>query len=143
VSRPFASAAVLLLLPFALAACRGDGSAVGTLEVDLRVSPTPPTIGETRIVVTVADASGAPVEGVEVEVEGNMLHPGMAPVIERAEEEEDGRYVVPGFPFSMSGDWVLTSRVKRGDEVLHARDHPVRVVGAGAAPAPAADTASP
>lgn len=138
--RRVALAAVILLA----AACRGDGAARDSmLEVSLRVSPTPPTVGEARLVVSIADSGGLAVEGVDVEVEGSMLHPGMVPVFERAEEEGDGRYVVSGFPFSMGGDWVLTTRVRRGEEVLDVRDHPVRVVGRGAAPVLDHDSLSP
>jgi hypothetical protein len=130
----------LVVPPLVLGGCRGEG-AQGTrdLDVNLAIAPTPPTIGEARIVVTLSDRAASSMEeaggeDVRVEIEGNMTHAGMTPVHARATREAPDRWVVAAFPFTMAGDWILTTRVSDGDELLSARDLRVRVVGAGAAP---------
>jgi YtkA-like len=56
--------------------------------------------------VTLLDATGKPVHGAALEIEGHMSHPGMAPVLATAEERRDGVYAVR-FQFPMAGDWIM------------------------------------
>ena len=83
--------------------------------VDVGISPTPPLVGPTRLLISLTDSTGTPVEGAEVQVEGNMTHAGMAPVFGTAQDEGEGMYVVPGFRFTMAGDWILTVRMTLAD----------------------------
>ncbi len=103
-------ALLTLSLPMVLAACRGQSAAAGNVQIDLRISPNPPAVGRSEVIVRLADAGGKSLEGATVEVEGNMTHPGMVPVLARAEEVGGGRYVVRDFAFTMGGDWILTVR---------------------------------
>ena len=98
------------------------------LTVDVGISPTPPLVGPTRLLISLSDSAGAPVEGAEVQVEGNMTHAGMAPVFATAQDEGEGKYVIPGFRFTMAGDWILTVRVTLADGRQGTYEHPTDVV---------------
>ena len=100
---------MMLLAMFSLVGCRGDVDAGDPgLVMDVAFSPTPPAVGPARLIITLRDTSGAPVEGALVVVEGNMSHAGMTPVLDTAEAEGPGAYGVPDFTFTMAGDWFLT-----------------------------------
>jgi len=77
---------------------------------DVRVTwntATTPAVGEPLVAdVTLETADGVPVTGASLEIEGHMSHPGMAPVLAAAEEQEDGTYVVR-FELTMAGDWIV------------------------------------
>jgi hypothetical protein len=99
----------LLFLLHPLSGCRveapqGDPS----LLLELAISPTPPAVGPVRLIVSLQDTLGNPMEGAEVRVEGNMTHAGMVPIHGTAQSLGQGTYVVPDFRFTMAGDWVLT-----------------------------------
>jgi hypothetical protein len=98
------------LLPLLLFfGCRGDiqpGDPGILLEVG--ISPTPPGVGPARLIITLQDTLGVPLEGAEVQVEGNMSHAGMTPVLATAEAQGQGLYAVPDFNFTMAGEWILT-----------------------------------
>ena len=100
-------AAVSLLV---VMGCRGDEPFLGdpSLVLEVGISPTPPGIGPARLIITLHDTTGNPIEGARVRVEGNMSHAGMAPVLDSAIAEGEGRYTVPAFSFTMAGDWILT-----------------------------------
>jgi len=109
-------AVFFLAAPFLVGGCRGapDTGDAG-LVLDLAISPTPPAVGPARLIITLSDSTGAPVDGAEILVEGNMSHAGMVPVLGTAEAEGNGRYSVPEFRFSMAGDWILTTRATLPD----------------------------
>jgi len=89
--------------------CRGEpGTENPGLSLTVHISPTPPTVAPTRIIIILTDSLGAPVDGAEIRVEGNMSHAGMKPVLASAEAEGSGQYSVPDFTFTMAGDWTLT-----------------------------------
>ncbi len=115
-----------------LAGCRGDRP-TDDLPVHVQVSsaPTPPIIGPVRLVLTVTDDDGAPVEASEVRVEGTMTHAGMVPVHETARREGEGRWVVPEFEFTMGGDWILIVEVELPDGRVATREREVTVVSRG------------
>jgi hypothetical protein len=100
----------LLLLPCLIfAGCRGDvppGDPGLLLEV--AISPTPPGVGPARLIITLRDTLGGPLEGAEIQVEGNMSHAGMTPVLDTAVAQGQGVYSVPDFSFTMAGEWFLT-----------------------------------
>jgi len=108
--RRFVSLAILSTL-LALPGCRGSGPGEdSSLGLEIGISPTPPAVGPARLIITLQDTLGNPMDGARVEVEGNMSHAGMAPVFETARAQGNGLYVVPAFRFTMAGDWVLTVR---------------------------------
>jgi len=58
---------------------------------------------------------GEPVSGATVEVQGDMSHAGMQPVIVQAVEGGPGVYDAADFVFTMAGDWFLTATVETAD----------------------------
>ncbi|MEZ4522653.1 MAG: FixH family protein [Thermomicrobiales bacterium] len=103
---------VLLMLVVAVtgACSRGgdDDANSGDVQVEIDVSPDPPEMGPAVITVRLTDPDGEPIDDADLEIEGNMSHAGMEPVIVDAPEDQDGRYVSDGFQFTMGGDWIIT-----------------------------------
>ena len=101
----FALTSALLALP----GCRGSSPAQDPgLLLDVGFSPTPPAVGPARLIITLRDTLGQPLDGAEIHVEGNMSHAGMTPVIDTAVAQGSGTYSVPDFTFSMAGEWIVT-----------------------------------
>jgi len=118
-----------VLLALALWGCRGDAD-TGDPEVSVRlgISPTPPLVGPTRMLVEIGER-GTPTSEARVSIEGSMNHAGMVPVLDSATILDDGRYVVPAFDFNMAGDWIVEVRVELPDGRRLVRRFPVRVSG--------------
>jgi hypothetical protein len=74
--------------------------------VNLAVEPEPPRIGPAMVTVTLDDASGQPIHGAQVQLEGNMNHAGMVPVLAQTVEVAPGRYRAE-LEFTMGGDWFI------------------------------------
>lgn len=70
------------------------------------VSPQPPRVGQVTITLKATNASGIPVTGAHITLEGNMSHAGMAPVFAEATEIAPGRYRAI-MELSMAGDWFV------------------------------------
>ena len=70
------------------------------------LAPDPPRVGPATLALALSDSTGRPLEGARVEVEGNMAHPGMQPVLASAEETTPGRYVAD-LTWTMPGDWFV------------------------------------
>lgn len=120
----------LLLALLVVGGCRGDMDRGDSgLHLEVAISPTPPAVGPARLIITLEDTAGAPIEGAEIVVEGNMSHAGMIPVIDTARAEGPGRYGIPAFEFTMAGDWVLTLRAQLPDGRWARIDQPTNVVG--------------
>jgi hypothetical protein len=56
--------------------------------------------------LSLKDAAAEPVAGAHITLEGDMSHPGMAPVFGEANEVAPGRYQ-GHIEFAMAGDWVV------------------------------------
>ena len=95
-------------------ACRHKTESVPDLTLTHEVSPKPPRVGLTTITLKVADASGKPATGVDIKLEGNMSHAGMAPVFAGAKETEPGRYSST-MELSMAGDWYFVVHMTLAD----------------------------
>jgi hypothetical protein len=74
--------------------------------VNYDITPKPVRVGLARITLNLADASGAPINGANVKLEGNMAHPGMGPVFGDATQIGPGEYA-GALEFTMPGDWAL------------------------------------
>ena len=85
----------------ALVTCTPAGPQAPT--VTLRLSPTPATVGPTRILVDVVDSTGAALAGATVELVGRFEDAGIAGTDAAAVEADPGRYVVDGFDFPEAG----------------------------------------
>ena len=107
---------IFVSLTTLLVGCRGPGagatagtaSDAATVEVEL---PPDPAVGPAEVTVRVA-REGAPLEGADVEVTGDMTHAGMVPVVAAAPEVEPGVYRTDAFAFDMAGDWIVTAEVE-------------------------------
>lgn len=102
--------ALLLVLSLSLTACQGRGSTRNTapdVQIDLTLSPSPPTVGPAQLTIVVASSTRGPIEGAKVDIEGTMAHAGMKPAFFKATGVGNGRYVVRDFAFSMAGDWIV------------------------------------
>ncbi len=108
------SLGLLLIIALALAGCTRASTSDSSLTITMEVTPNPPTVGMTTIDLQVLEATGQPLEGARVEVEGSMTHAGMVPEIAAADELAPGRYRAM-VPLSMSGDWLITVAVHMAD----------------------------
>lgn len=107
------SAFAALLAVGSLTACGGAGADSAGVTTELVFDP-PAVVGDTTCSVRVFDAAGAPMSGARVDIEGNMNHAGMVPVLRTAEEVEPGLYRTP-FEFTMGGDWFVILSIDTPD----------------------------
>ena len=103
-------AACLLLL----AGCGRGGGDLPGVGLDLLIEPSPPRIGPATVTVTLRDEGGQALGGARVELEGNMSHAGMVPVLAPAQEIAPGRYRGE-LEFTMGGDWFILVRAELPD----------------------------
>lgn len=104
----------MLLLLLTLSGCRQAGRDLPDIGVNLALNPNPPQVGQAMVSVTLSEADGRPISGATVELEGNMTHAGMAPVISQAQEVGSGSYEAP-LEFNMAGDWFILVRATLPD----------------------------
>src|SRR6266436_7739012 len=97
---------VFLAIGLLLIGCHKPVEPQPALRVQFELAPQPPRRGPGVITLVVADAEGQAINGARVNLEGDMTHAGMGPVIAEAKEMGAGRYQAP-FEFSMDGDWVV------------------------------------
>lgn len=81
-----------------------------SLTIDYQIEPQPPHVGPAAITLKIFDATGKPVSGADVRLEGNMTHAGMAPSFGAAKEIAPGQYRTT-LDFSMGGDWIILVQV--------------------------------
>ncbi len=101
------TAALICVGLFALSGCRPRlEKPPPDLKIESEISPQPVQTGLSAVGLTIHDASGASVTGARVQLEGNMSHPGMAPVFGDTKEVSAGRYA-GSLDLNMQGDWVI------------------------------------
>ncbi len=117
--RKFSFISLLVVLSVVLAACGSsaapvDSTSTSQVSIKLETIPTPAAKGDVELVFTIADASGAPIEGAKVDVAAE--HPSMAGMgmSGQATEQGGGKYSIKA-NFSDPGDWVLTISVQNGE----------------------------
>ena len=84
-----------------------------TFELELADSTTLNTAQAAELSISLTQ-KGEPVTGVTIEVEGNMNHAGMEPVLVTAEEIEAGQYRAT-LNWTMGGGWLVTARATLPD----------------------------
>lgn len=97
--------AVAVLL-FVVAGCRRPANDENGISIEESIAPQPVRAGTEMISFGLTNASHQPVAGAHVQVEGDMNHPGMAPVFSNAVEVSPGSYKAP-VNLTMGGDWVV------------------------------------
>jgi hypothetical protein len=86
--------------------CRRPYASASDIVLREQITPQPVRTGPAAFSIQMADNKGKPVQHAEINVEGDMSHPGMAPIFSKAEEIAPGSYRAP-IDFSMGGDWVI------------------------------------
>jgi hypothetical protein len=103
------------LLVSLLGAGCGKEKDASPIKLILQEELIPHRVGPATIRFTLTDTlSGQPVTNAAVQVEGNMTHPGMAPVQAEAIEVAPGDYEAP-LDFTMEGDWYLLFDIRLPD----------------------------
>lgn len=84
--------------------CQSSEDTASDIQLEWEITPNPPSVGEATLSITLRDSLNQLLTGADVNIEGNMSHPGMQPVIAEAEEIDPGVYSTP-IQFTMGGDW--------------------------------------
>jgi hypothetical protein len=79
--------------------------------VDVRMAPEVAQVGRGTVAVNLRDSASQLVTGAHVTAEGNMTHPGMAPVFVDCKETEPGRYQAD-LNLGMRGSWVVLLHIQ-------------------------------
>src|SRR5262245_13293647 len=106
------------------AGCRSDPSE--QIDAEWTLDPSPPVVGSDVFAhVTLRDGAKMPVVGATLRLEGQMSHPGMAPVISNLTERGGGVYDAH-LKLTMAGDWtlVLTGDLANGVRITKQLDLP-------------------
>jgi hypothetical protein len=101
-------AAIAIFAALSLVGCRPKPRGpAGMLQASVQFDPNPPVAHHAvRLKITLADAAGKPLRLGHLDVEGDMNHAGMSPVIAHFNETAPGEYSGQ-FEFTMAGDWFL------------------------------------
>jgi hypothetical protein len=94
--------------------CRNTGETLPEIVFEHKIEPAPPRTGPATVTLKLADSAGKPIDGAQINLEGNMSHPGMRPVFSEARGVEPGHYEA-NFEFTMRGDWVVLVHVTLPD----------------------------
>jgi YtkA-like len=132
-SRPWRASHILgallaLATPaFAVLGCHQPAGASPGITIEESIAPQPVRTAEETISIRLADPAHQPVTGARIQVEGDMDHPGMAPLFADAHEVAPGRYTAP-LHFTMPGDWVVLLHITLAGGQRIERQDPVRGV---------------
>jgi hypothetical protein len=114
----------LFLLFMLVSGCARESRQVDSAGILIKLAPIPfpPIIGESRLVIQIADNMGNPIDDAQMAIRGSMSHAGMIPVLAELEGGgKDGVYDVP-FDWTMAGDWIVTVDVQLPDGTM-AEEH--------------------
>lgn len=95
---------VIAVLSLSLMGCQSSEQNHSDVQLEWKITPSPPSVGQATLEITLRDSTSELLTDADVNIEGNMSHPGMQTVIAEAEEVEPGIYSAP-IEFSMGGDW--------------------------------------
>lgn len=108
--REFVNVALTCAALLALAGCHKAAEQQLDLVIESEVLPQPLQVGTATVVLNLRDAAAKPLTGARIELEGDMSHPGMAPVFGEAKEDPPGRYR-GSLNLTMAGDWIILVHV--------------------------------
>jgi hypothetical protein len=109
---PLGFALLFLLVSGCARASRQAGSA--DVHMSLTAVPFPARVGESRLVIQIADENDRPVDKAHLQIKGDMTHSGMVPVLAEIDGGTGGLYEIP-FEWTMAGDWVVTVDLRLPD----------------------------
>lgn len=98
----------------AVSGCHKPADSVQGISVQESIAPQPVRTGQESVSIALKDAAGNPLTRAHIQVEGDMDHPGMAPVFSDASETAPGIYEAQ-INFNMGGDWVVLFHIKLAD----------------------------
>lgn len=108
----------LIALSVLLAACGSPapaGNAAGApVQIAVETVPSPAAMGDVALVLTITDGGGQPIEGATVDVSADHTDMTGMTMGGAATEQGAGKYAITA-NFSMSGSWILTVYVRKGD----------------------------
>lgn len=104
----------LLAAAVTVAGCRKPSDVAPGISIEESIAPQPVRSGDETVSIRLTGASGEPLSHARIQVEGDMDHPGMAPVFSDAEETAPGSYRAP-LTFTMGGDWVVLLHITLSD----------------------------
>ncbi|MFN8440074.1 MAG: FixH family protein [Caldilineaceae bacterium] len=128
----FSMFALLFTLLLVLVGCSKQSDAQDNpLYLKIKLIAPPVATDKPYQIVQLTDSAGQPVTDATVNLEGNMTHAGMAPVIgdsvtDEGDGKADGHYQAP-IQLDMLGDWVVTVVVNTKDGTTINQDIPVQV----------------
>lgn len=82
--------------------------------IQSEILPSPVHVGDSVLQLSLSDPSAKPVSGAQISIEGDMSHPGMAPVFFSSAETEPGHYR-SSLKLSMPGDWTILLHIRLAD----------------------------
>lgn len=106
---------MLAALPiFVTDGCRRPSDDQCGISIIESITPQPVRAQSETVSFRLTNESHEPVAGARVQVEGDMSHPGMAPIFADAVETAPGDYRAP-LNFTMGGDWVVLFHITLSD----------------------------
>ncbi|MGA2888831.1 MAG: FixH family protein [Terracidiphilus sp.] len=99
---------------FVVVGCRRSSNDEDGISINESIAPLPVRAGDETIFLRLTKASYQPAIGAHVHVEGDMSHPGMAPIFADAIETAPGDYRAK-LNFTMGGDWVVLFHITLSD----------------------------
>src|SRR4051812_12023618 len=101
---------IIVMVLLAAAGCGASptpaATAAPTVQIDLGVNPQPPTVGVGSLILKVTKG-GKPLDGLKLDVRGDMTHAGMKPILGSVVTDAQGKASLP-FRWTMGGDWIVT-----------------------------------
>jgi len=94
--------------------CNNPASSASGVVMDSELLPQPVRVGPVTVTLKLNDSAAKPISGARITLEGDMSHPGMAPVFAETKEVEAGRYQ-GALQLNMPGDWVVLTHVILAD----------------------------
>ena len=109
---------ILIALAALLAACGSPAptgnAAQAPVQIAVETVPSPAAMGHVDVILTVTDTAGKLLEGATVDVSADHTDMTGMTMGGPAIEQSPGKYAIAA-NFSMSGTWVLTVYVRKGD----------------------------
>jgi hypothetical protein len=117
---------LFLIVPAACRQSTSQSDEADGYQMSLVAVPAEAIVGPARLLVTLNDAAGVPVDGAAVEIRGDMAHAGMVPVLATAIGRGSGQYEAD-FEWTMAGDWFVTVTASLNGGGVVEREFPIRV----------------
>jgi hypothetical protein len=108
--------AILSVLAAACGSAGAPAEPVSSEPVNIKVetNPAPAMMGDMEVILNITDANGSPIQGAQVDVSADHTDMTGMTMGGAATEQDAGRYAINA-NFSMSGNWLLTVYVRKGD----------------------------